>query len=132
MGMNEELAAKGYIQKADTLEELAGKLGLPADALIATVERNNENYDNQVDPDFGKEPFRLSPVRNPPFYGIRNTGMLLCTMDGININTQGQALRADGSDSGGYYSMTYPNLSTGNACGRTVTFGRMIAKNLAK
>ena len=97
MGMNEELAAKGYIQKADTLEELAGKLGLPADALIATVERNNENYDNQVDPDFGKEPFRLSPVRNPPFYGIRNTGMLLCTMDGININTQGQALRADGS-----------------------------------
>ena len=92
MGMNEELAAKGYIQKADTLEELAGKLGLPADALIATVERNNENYDNQVDPDFGKEPFRLSPVRNPPFYGIRNTGMLLCTMDGININTQGQAL----------------------------------------
>lgn len=142
MGMNEELAAKGYIQKADTLEELAGKLGLPADALIATVERNNENYDNQVDPDFGKEPFRLSPVRNPPFYGIRNTGMLLCTMDGININTQGQALRADGSvieglyvtgnDSGGYYFMTYPNLSTGNACGRTVTFGRMIAKNLAK
>ena len=91
MGMNEELAAKGYIQKADTLEELAEKLGLPADALIATVERNNENYDNQVDLDFGKEPFRLSPVRNPPFYGIRNTGMLLCTMDGIDINTQGQA-----------------------------------------
>ena len=115
--MNEELAAKGYIQKADTLEELAGKLGLPADALIATVERNNENYDNQVDPDFGKEPFRLSPVRNPPFYGIRNTGMLLCTMDGININTQGQALSADGSvieglyvtgnDSGGYLSLIH-------------------------
>ena len=112
MGMNEELAAKGYIQKADTLEELAGKLGLPADALIATVERNNENYDNQVDPDFGKEPFRLSPVRNPPFYGIRNTGMLLCTMDGININTQGQALRADGSVIEGLYV-------TGNDSGDT-------------
>ena len=66
---------------------------------------------------------------------------MLCTMDGIVVNTQGQALRADGSvieglyvtgnDSGGYYSMTYPNLSTGNACGRTVTFARMIAQNLA-
>ena len=54
MGMNEELAAKGYIQKADTLEELAGKLGLPADALIATVERNNENYDIRSTPISGK------------------------------------------------------------------------------
>ena len=97
------------------MEELAEKLGLPADALIATVERNSENYDNQVDLDFGNEPFRLSPVRNPPFYGIRNTGMLLCPMDGIDINTHGQSLRADGSvieglyvtgnDSGGYYSI---------------------------
>ena len=29
-----------------------------------------------------------------------------------------------GNDSGGYFSGTYPNLSTGAACGRTVTFGR--------
>ena len=43
-----------------------------------------------------------------------------------------EGLYVTGNDSGGYYSMTYPNLSTGNACGRTVTFGRMIAKNLAK
>ena len=124
-----------------TIEELAEKLGLPAEALAKTVERNNQNYDNQRDDDFGKEPFRLSPVRKPPFFGVRTTGALLCTMDGIVINTQGQALREDGSaieglyvtgnDSGGYYSMTYPNLSTGNACGRTVTFARMIAQNLA-
>ncbi len=141
MGMNEKLLEKGYIQQADTIEELAEKLGLPADALAATVARNNENYDNQNDPDFGKEPFRLSPVRKAPFYGVRTTGRLLCTLDGINVNTEGQALRADGSvieglyvtgnDSGGYYSMTYPNLSTGNACGRTTTFARMIARNLA-
>ena len=139
--INEGLIEKGYIQQADTIEELAKKLNVPADTLAATVARNYENYDNQFDPDFGKEPFRLSPVRKPPFYGVRTTGKLLCTMDGINVNTEGQALRADGSvieglyvtgnDSGGYYSMTYPNLSTGNACGRTVTFARMIAQNLA-
>ena len=29
-----------------------------------------------------------------------------------------------GNDSGGCFSGTYPNLSTGAACGRTVTFGR--------
>lgn len=139
--MNEEALKAGHIQQADTIEELAEKLGLPAEALAKTVERNNQNYDNQRDDDFGKEPFRLSPVRKPPFFGVRTTGALLCTMDGVVINTQGQALREDGSaieglyvtgnDSGGYYSMTYPNLSTGNACGRTVTFARMIAQNLA-
>ncbi len=140
-GMNAELIEKGYIQQADTIEELAEKLGVPPETLRATVERNNENYDNQSDPDFGKEPFRLSPVRKAPFYGVRNTGVLLCTMDGVRINAKAQALREDGSvieglyvtgnDSGGYYSMTYPNLVTGSACGRTVTFGRMVAKNLA-
>lgn len=140
-GMNEELLTEGYIQQADTIEELAEKLGIPADELKASVDRNNDNFDNQEDPDFGKEPFRLSPIRKAPFYGVRSSGRLLCTMDGITIDTQCRALRADGSpieglyvtgnDSGSYYSMTYPNLSTGNACGRTVTFARMIGKALA-
>ena len=93
--MNEEALKAGHIQQADTIEELAEKLGLPAEALAKTVERNNQNYDNQRDDDFGKEPFRLSPVRKPPFFGVRTTGALLCTMDGIVINTQGQALRED-------------------------------------
>ncbi|MEG0504813.1 MAG: FAD-dependent oxidoreductase [Raoultibacter sp.] len=141
-GMNQELLDEGYIQQADTIEELAKKLDIPAAALKASVDRNNENFDNQVDPDFGKEPFRLSPVRTAPFFGVRNTGRLLCTMDGITIDTQCRALRADGTpieglyvvgnDSGSYYSMTYPNLSTGNACGRTVTFGRLVGKALAQ
>lgn len=140
-GMNADLLDEGYIQQADTIEELAQKLNIPADALVKTVERNNENFANQEDPDFGKEPFRLSPIAKAPFYGVRNTGRLLCTMDGIVIDTQCRALKEDGTpieglyvignDSGSYYSMTYPNLSTGNACGRTVTFARSTAKALA-
>lgn len=85
-GLNEGLLADGYIVKADTIEELAEGLGIPADALKKTVDRQNENYDNQVDPDFGKEPFRLSPVRKAPFYGVRTSGYMLCTLDGITIN----------------------------------------------
>ena len=37
-----------------------------------------------------------------------------------------------GNDSGAYFANTYPNLSTGMACGRTVTFGRHVGKYLAK
>lgn len=140
-GMNEGLINEGYIVKADTIEELAEGLGIPAENLKKTVERQNENYDNQVDPDFGKEAFRLSPVRKAPFYGVRTSGYMLCTLDGITINEQFQAvndagepiegLYVAGVDSGSYYAGTYPNMSTGNCCGRSVTFARMMAKALA-
>ena len=125
---------KGVLFQCDTIAELAEKLGLPADALEATVERYNELYDKGVDEDFGKESFRLSAVRKAPFYGVKNTGFILCTMDGIQIDQSMNAVDTNnepisglyvvGNDSGAYFSATYPNLSTGAACGRTVTFGR--------
>ena len=71
-----------------------------------------------------------------------STGDILCTMDGIvidtnmnAINTEGNAipgLYVIGNDNGAYFANTYPNLSTGMACGRTVTFGRHVGKYLAK
>ena len=138
---NQELIEDGHIVKADTIEELAKGLGLPVENLKKTVDRQNENYANQVDPDFGKEAFRLSPVRKAPFYGVRTSGYMLCTLDGITINENFQAVNESGEaieglyvtgvDSGSYYAHTYPNMSTGNCCGRSVTFARMIGKALA-
>ena len=135
------LIAKGYVQKADTIEELAKKLGLPPAQLKATVARNNELYRKGEDVDYGKEKHRLSPVDMAPFYGAKNTGWMLCTMDGIQINTNMNAIDTEGNpipglfvignDSGGYFANEYPNLATGMACGRTVTFGRIVAKHLA-
>jgi hypothetical protein len=140
--MNAELIEEGFVQQADTIEELAQKLNIPVDAFAATVARQNENFDNQLDPDFGKEPFRLSALRTAPFFGARTSGYLLCTLDGIRINTDIQALDAAGNpieglyvvgnDSGSYYSGVYPNLSTGSAAGRTCTFARRAGKLLAK
>ena len=140
-GINEGLIQDGYIVVADTIEELAEGLGLPAEALKKTVERQNENYDAGVDPDFGKDVHRLSAIRTAPFYGVRTSGYMLCTLDGITINENFQAvddngkaiegLYVTGVDSGSYYAHTYPNMSTGNCCGRSVTFGRMIGKALA-
>lgn len=42
-----------------------------------------------------------------------------------------EGLYVAGVDSGSYYAHTYPNMSTGNCCGRSVTFARMIGKALA-
>ena len=131
----------GQLIQADTIEELAEGLGLPVEEFKATVEHYNELCAAGEDTDYGKEPHRLTPVDTAPFYGAKNTGYVLCTLDGIQIDTNMNALDVDGNpieglyvignDSGGYFANTYPNLSTGMACGRTVTFGRHVGKYLA-
>jgi hypothetical protein len=141
-GMIQGLIESGYVQQADAVEELAGKLNIPASGFAATVARYNELFDMQDDPDFGKEPFRLSELRTPPYFGVRCTGYMLCTLDGIHIDTNINALDVNGepipglyvcgNDSGSYYAHTYPNLATGHAAGRSITFARRAAKIAAE
>ena len=140
-GQIASLIEAGYIQEAQSFEELAQKLGLPVEAFCATVERYNELAVARLDEDFGKEAFRMIPLATPPFYGVRNTGVFLCTMDGIRIDTEARALCADGTpieglfvvgnDSGNYFDSSYPNTLTGGAAGRTITFGRIAGKAAA-
>ena len=142
IGMNEDLEEQGYIVQADTVEELAEKLGLPVDTFTATVEHYNELAANGEDTDFGKESYRLSTLTEAPFYGVRQCGgYLICTMDGIQIDDNMHALDANyqpipglyviGDMSGNYFSHSYPNLMSGAAAGRSATFGRLAGQNAA-
>ena len=136
-GENSHLA-QGYLIKADTLEELAEGLNIPVEPFVKTVERYNELCAKGVDEDFGKSPYRMTPVDTAPFYGIRTGAWHLTTLDGCRINTNMQVIREDGSVieglwatgdcTGGFFANNYPNLFTGLACGRTMTFGRRAAK----
>lgn len=143
MGMNEDLLAQGYIVKADTIEELAEKLGLPVDHFTSTVERYNALAEKGEDEDFDKESYRLSTLSEAPFYGVRQAGgYLICTMDGIQIDDDMHAIDHDfkaipglyvvGDMSGNYFSGSYPCLMAGAAAGRSATFGRLAGQNAAK
>lgn len=130
----EELEEAGYIQKADTMEELAENLNLPVDATVETWNRYNMFAEQGKDEDYNKEPYRLTSLTHPPYYGVRTGSWFLATIDGISINTdmhavdeagkQIEGLFMVGNDSGGFFSVSYPNLMTGLAAGRTMTFGR--------
>ena len=90
----------GIMQKADTLEELADKLGFEGDAkqaFLDQAERYNRQFDAQDDDDFGKEAYRLSALRKAPFYGCWFGGSLLTTIDGLPVDRDCHVLRADGS-----------------------------------
>jgi len=135
------LMESGHLQQADTPEELAEKLNIPADTFSATVDRYNELATKGEDEDFFKDSYRLLPVDSAPYYGIRLTGWHLATMDGIRIDTQMrpmdsmndpfEGLYVIGDSSGSYFANTYPCLITGYANGRTLTFGRRVARILA-
>ncbi|MDO4502189.1 MAG: FAD-binding protein [Coriobacteriia bacterium] len=140
-GMLDGLMADGYVVKANSLEELAEGLGIPADKFVAQVKKYNKYAKDGHDPDYYKEPHRITPVDTPPFYGARTGAWHLTTLDGVMINTDMQVLDqnnepipglfATGDCSGGFFSTSYPNLATGVACGRTMTFGRHAGKYVA-
>ena len=141
-GMIDKLVTDGYVVKADTIEDLAKGLNIPVDTFKATIEKYNSYAAAKSDPDYFKEAHRLTPVDTAPFYGARTGAWHLTTLDGVLINTDMQVLDqnnnpipglfATGDCSGGFFSTTYPNLMTGLACGRTMTFGRHAGKYVAK
>ena len=142
-GQIAQYVKEGLIFEADTLEELADKLGFDSDAkanFLATVERYNELYDKQSDDDFGKMAPRLSAIRQAPFYGCWLGASLLTTEQGIAINENTQALDEDrnpieglyvtGDMSGSFFANNYPCLMPGVACGRTLTFAIKAMKQM--
>ena len=135
---------EGVFFKADTIEELADKLGFTGEAkdtFLATVDRYNELYDKQNDEDFGKPAYRLSAIRTAPFYGCWLGASLLCTEQGIAINDKGQALDNDnkpmpglyvtGDMSGSFFANNYPCLMAGVAMGRTLTYAIKAIKQMS-
>ena len=137
----ESAVESGLIQKADTLEELATLLGIPADTFAATVSRYNNLCDAGDDEDFYKEKYRMLALKKAPFYGFRNSSFALSTLDGIRIDTHSRPIDKDcvpfsglyviGDCSGSYFAHSYPNLITGYAHGRLLTFALRVAREIA-
>lgn len=142
MGVLAAMEEAGFLQSADTFEELAQKLGMPEDTFVATVERYNELCEKGEDEDFGKEAYRMIALDTPPYYGCRQGASLLCTLDGLRINTSMKVLDTDGNPieglyaagdcSGGFFAHNYPEYIVGVAVGRTLTEGYLLGAALAE
>ena len=129
----------GTIIPADTLEELAAAVGVPGDALAATVARYNELAHGGKDTDFSKVPTRLFPVENPPFYAVPfgDSGMLVL-IGGIDCDAQCRALDAEknpvpglfvaGNTMGGRFLVDYPVTVAGASHSMAMSFGRLAGR----
>ncbi|GAB3199761.1 FAD-binding protein [Nocardioides hungaricus] len=110
--------AAGTRVRADSIAELAGRIGVPAEALAATVERFNGFCESGVDEDFGRgddeyDTFfsggqgpnkALTPCDQPPFYAARFVLSDLGTKGGLVTDERGRVLRQDGGHIPGLYA----------------------------
>ncbi len=127
--------------RADTLDELADKLGIEDKAaFLASVQRYNELCEKGVDEDFGKDAKWMYAIKTAPFYGIRRHLRISSLDSGVYTNANGQALDKDknvieglycvGNLGGQFYGgADYPFHATGLSIGRCYTFGRIAGKH---
>ena len=95
-----ELIEKGYVFKADTIAELAEKIGAPN--LEATLTKYDEDVAKGEDSVFGRTDNLLS-FEEGPYYAVYTVPDLMMTAGGPRINGQGQLMREDGTAVGNVY-----------------------------
>jgi succinate dehydrogenase/fumarate reductase flavoprotein subunit len=134
------LIAKGYLTKGRTLRELAGKAGIDADNLEATVRDYNKGAASGVDTQFGRgttsfnrylaDPEHkpnpcVAPVKTGPFYALKIYMGDLGTFDGIRTNPAGQVLDSNHAPIPGLWAVGNDRASVmgGNYPGAGITLG---------
>ena len=134
-----QLVEAGRAVKADTLEELAEKMNVPADTLIAAVtefNRHAEGGDLAGTPDeFGRTLYK-TPIDTAPFYAAARIPTVHHTMGGVRINVNAQVLDENGNVIPGLYAagevtggIHGANRLGGNALTDTVVFGRIAGES---
>lgn len=132
---------EGLVIQADTLEELAEQIEIPADVLVETVNTYNRHVDAGYDPDFGREHLvhqhgQLIRIETAPFYAYPSTAAVYGTYCGVCVDPAMRVLDvfgevipglyAAGEIVGGLHGAAY---MTGSALGKAAIFGRIAANN---
>jgi 3-oxosteroid 1-dehydrogenase len=145
-----EYLESGYVKMANTLEELAAKIGVDRQGLLETVARFNEfartgkdldfqRGDSGYDRYYGDATVNPNPclgaIEKPPFYAVEMIPGDLGTKGGLVTDEYARVLREDGSPIEGAYAIgntsasvmgdTYPG--PGSTLGPAMTFGYVAA-----
>ena len=137
------------VAPADTLAELAGKIGVPPANLVETVARFNEFAARGVDEDFGRgdEPYDrafsggaapLYPIEQPPFHAAAFGVSDLGTKGGLRTDSAARVLDKAGNAIPGLYAAGntmaapsgYAYPGGGNPIGTSMVFSHLAVKNM--
>jgi succinate dehydrogenase/fumarate reductase flavoprotein subunit len=133
---NTEEIGKGWIKRADSLAGLARELSLPPGPLEDTVRAYNRAAVDGGD-EFGRPSDEMTPLREPPFYGIPVWPALFNTQGGPRRGSGGEVIGTDGrpvpglfsaGELGSIWGSLYPGA--GNVT-EAVVFGRIAGRSAA-
>lgn len=137
----EAAVANEEFVKADTLDDLAVAIGVPAENLKASVARYNRMCEAGKDDDFGVPARFLSSVVDGPFYACKINAWTLAIPYGLHVDTESrvcdnddnpiEGLYAVGNVQGDFFANSYPVAVPGISHGRALVFGRLVGMNLA-
>lgn len=126
---------KGWITSGLTVQELASKIGLDAEAISLTVNEYNKACHESTDREFGRT--ELEPLEQSPFYAIKLWPALENTQGGPRRNVKSQVLGQNGNPIGRLYSAgelgsLWSHIYQGGGnIGECLVFGRIAGTNAA-
>jgi len=130
--------AKGWIIKADTIQELATKINMGPSTLSETVETYNRYCAGENDPDFGRTD-GLIPINKPPYYALKGYPGIWATAGGPRTNTQAQVINVRGepvprlytAGSASTFAFVFLYPLSGTAIGDAFAMGRIAGRKAA-
>lgn len=140
----EEGEKRGWAWKADTIEDLAMRIGVPPENLRKTMERVNQFAAQGRDDDFGRKPEHIASfnLEKGPYYALKGIRTYFLTLGGVRINNQFEALNGQGdpipnlymigADMGGLFMDTDDIKVEGVTSSFALTSGRLAVRYAAK
>ncbi len=132
----EKYVKNGLTVQADTLEELARKLGIYPYFLTMTMTEWNEAVATQNDEEFGRTTGMNDNLTTPPYYAIQIAPGIHHTMGGVKIDTSAEVIDVNGNPIPGLFAagevtggVHGGNRLGGNAVADIVIFGRIAAES---
>lgn len=106
----------GEVVKAETYEDLAKEMGVPAETFVKTMNDYNEGAKTATD-SLGKSDNFLVPIESSPYYALKVYPKTMGTFGGVKTNENFQVLREDGS--------IINNLYAGGECANRVIYNQV-------
>ena len=126
-----------YLYRAETLEELAGMIGVPKENLVASVNQYNDAVKTKVDKVTGRT-LLVTTIDKGPYFAAKRVPSAHYTMGGVEIDADAHMIYKNGTIIKGLYAagevtggIHGGNRVGGNAVDDTVVFGRIAGANAA-
>ena len=134
---NQAEIESGLIIKADTIADLAGKLGYDSAVLEETVSNYNSYCETGIDPEFNRPAKTMTKIENGPFYAMELVPAMVNTQGGPRRNINCEVLDTNGNpiphlySAGEMGSFFSDNYQGGGNLGETIVTGRTAGTNAA-